>query len=170
MIEGYSETEKVYSTENLGKLSIMDMLAYFEQHYRLVILSNIDRISYASSRRRLGVDFESVLTAEDIGSYKPDVRNFEYLLDRLGELGYSPHSVLHTAQSLYHDHVPANRLDHNQLTPQAIVTDSNGQKRIFVNHQGDGCIWAFDIKYSGSWYAERTPGYPVKTHGRISKA
>jgi twitching motility protein PilT len=32
MAEGYSGTAKVYPTENLGKLSILDMLAYFEQH------------------------------------------------------------------------------------------------------------------------------------------
>jgi twitching motility protein PilT len=32
MAEGYQGTAKVYATENLGKLSILDMLAYFEQH------------------------------------------------------------------------------------------------------------------------------------------
>ena len=32
MAEGYQGTAKVYATENLGKRSILDMLAYFEQH------------------------------------------------------------------------------------------------------------------------------------------
>ena len=49
-----------------------------------------------------------VLTAQDIGSYKPDARNFAYLLDRLAADGAAKHEVLHVAQSLFHDHVPAN--------------------------------------------------------------
>ncbi|MBN2035651.1 MAG: hypothetical protein JW768_02800 [Chitinispirillaceae bacterium] len=59
----------------------------------------------------------------------------------------------------------------DQVTPQAFVADSSGQKRVFVNHQGDGSIWAFDIKYVfGSWQAIKVPGYPLKTQGRITEA
>ncbi len=82
-------------------------LAYLKQHYRLVILSNVDRASFARSNARLGVAFDAICTAEDIGSYKPDPRNFDYLLRHLAELGIAKAQVLHTAQSLYHDHVPA---------------------------------------------------------------
>ena len=84
-------------------------LAYLKRHYRLVILSNVDRASFAKSNLRLGVEFDAVYTAEDIGSYKPDARNFEYMLARLKELGIAPAQVLHTAESLYHDHMPAKR-------------------------------------------------------------
>jgi 2-haloacid dehalogenase len=87
-----------------------EALRYLKQHFRLVILSNVDRQSFAGSNRRLGVEFDDVLTAQDIGSYKPDIRNFEYLLDRLGETGIGKGELLHVAQSLFHDHVPANRL------------------------------------------------------------
>jgi len=83
-------------------------LAYLKQHYRLVILSNVDRENFAGSNARLGVTFDAVHTAEDIGSYKPDPRNFRYLLDRIGEQGFGRADVLHVAQSLYHDHGPAN--------------------------------------------------------------
>jgi 2-haloalkanoic acid dehalogenase type II len=77
-------------------------------HYRLVILSNVDRRSFAASRRKLGVRFDAIYTAEDIGSYKPAAANFEYLIRKVGEdLGRGPADVLHVAQSLYHDHVPA---------------------------------------------------------------
>jgi 2-haloalkanoic acid dehalogenase type II len=86
-----------------------DALAYLKRHYRLVILSNIDRASFAHSAPKLGVEFDAVYTAEDIGSYKPDARNFEYMLARLAERGVARAQVLHTAQSLYHDHVPAKR-------------------------------------------------------------
>jgi hypothetical protein len=68
---------------------------------------------------------------------------------------------------------PANRLSRNCFTPQALVATigAGPEKRIYVNHQGDGCIWAFDIGYSGSvWQAKRTPGYPLKAHGRVSEA
>lgn len=87
-----------------------DALRSLASRYRLVILSNIDRAGFAASNRRLGVEFDAVYTAEDIGSYKPDDRNFSYLLSRLGDdFGLGADDVLHTAQSLYHDHVPAIR-------------------------------------------------------------
>jgi 2-haloalkanoic acid dehalogenase type II len=84
-------------------------LAYLKQHYKLVILSNVDRASFAHSNQRLGVAFDAVYTAEEIGSYKPDPRNFEYLLARLAEQGIAREQILHTAESLYHDHIPAKR-------------------------------------------------------------
>ena len=83
-------------------------LQYLKQHYKLVILSNVDRASFSASNARLGVEFDAIYTAQDIGSYKPDARNFEYLLARLKEQGIEKERVLHVAQSLFHDHVPAN--------------------------------------------------------------
>ena len=85
-------------------------LAYLKQHYRLVILSNVDRASFAHSDEKLGIAFDAVYTAQDIGSYKPDPRNFDYLLARLAEQGIAKEQILHTAESLYHDHVPAKRV------------------------------------------------------------
>ena len=86
-----------------------DALAALGQRYRLIILSNVDNGSFAGSRRRLGVEFTSVLTAEDIGSYKPSPRNFEALLAEARRLGIAEGKLLHVAQSLFHDHVPAQR-------------------------------------------------------------
>ena len=83
-------------------------LAYLKRFYKLVILSNVDRASFARSNARLGVRFDAICTAEDIGAYKPDPANFRYLLARVGELGNQPAELLHVAQSLYHDHAPAN--------------------------------------------------------------
>ena len=85
-------------------------LAYLKQHFRLIVLSNVDHASFAGSLPRLGVAFDAVYTAQDIGSYKPDPRNFRYLLDRLAEQGVTPSRVLHVAQSLFHDHAPANAI------------------------------------------------------------
>jgi 2-haloacid dehalogenase len=83
-------------------------LAYLKRFYKLVILSNVDRTSFAHSREGLGVAFDAVYTAEDIGSYKPDLRNFRTMIDGLQRCGYSLGDILHTAQSLFHDHAPAN--------------------------------------------------------------
>ena len=83
-------------------------LADLKQHFKLVILSNVDRNGFAASNRRLGVVFDAVYTAEDIGSYKPAPANFTYLLEHIKpDLGIEPGEILHTAQSLFHDHAPA---------------------------------------------------------------
>ena len=88
-----------------------DSLRCLATRFDLVILSNVDRAGFAASNARLGVDFDATYTAEDIGSYKPDPANFEYLLRHLAaDLGHSKADVLHTAQSIRHDHVPARRI------------------------------------------------------------
>ena len=86
-----------------------DALGYLKRHYRLVILSNVDNDSFAASNEKLGVEFDAVYTAEDIGSYKPADRNFEYMLENLGAMGVAKADILHTAESMFHDHGPANR-------------------------------------------------------------
>ena len=85
-------------------------LQYLKKHYQLVILSNVDRESFQGSNQRLGVAFDAIYTAQDIGSYKPDLANFRYMLDRLAQRGVEPDAVLHTAQSLFHDHAPAKQV------------------------------------------------------------
>lgn len=87
-----------------------EALRYLKQHYKLVILSNVDNASFALSNSKLGVAFDAIYTAEDIGSYKPTLRNFEYMLDKLKTLGVEKAQILHTAESLFHDHAPANQM------------------------------------------------------------
>jgi 2-haloalkanoic acid dehalogenase type II len=83
-------------------------LRYLKTRYKLVILSNVSRDGFAASKRKLGVEFDAVYTAQDIGSYKPAPANFEYLLAHLNhDHGLDKQDVLHTAQSLFHDHAPA---------------------------------------------------------------
>ncbi|MGF1611038.1 MAG: haloacid dehalogenase type II [Kiloniellales bacterium] len=85
-----------------------DALRALKRRYKLVILSNVNRAGFAASNRKLGVAFDAIYTAEDIGSYKPTPRNFTYMLEHLkSDLGLAPGDVLHTAQSLFHDHVQA---------------------------------------------------------------
>ena len=84
-----------------------EALARLAARYRLIILSNVDRTSFAGSNRRLGVTFTSILTAQDVGSYKPSPRNFAALAAERERLGIPEGRLLHVAQSLFHDHVPA---------------------------------------------------------------
>jgi len=85
-------------------------LQYLKRHYRLVILSNVDNENFSFSNKKLGVDFDAIYTAEDIGSYKPSLSNFEYMLARLAERGIAKDTILHTAESMFHDHKPANEI------------------------------------------------------------
>jgi putative hydrolase of the HAD superfamily len=80
------------------------------ERFRLIIVSNVDDTSFGRSNRRLGVEFDSVVTAEQVGSYKPALGHFEALFTRLPKLGVDRSELLHVAQSLYHDHAPAQRL------------------------------------------------------------
>ena len=86
-----------------------DALLALGRRFKLIILSNVDRASFAGSNARLGVTFTSILTAQDIGSYKPSQRNFDALTGEAARLGIEPGKLVHVAQSLYHDHVPAKR-------------------------------------------------------------
>ena len=83
-------------------------LQYLKKHFKLVVLSNIDNDSFLHSKEKLNVEFDAIYTAEDIGSYKPASRNFEYMLDKLVSIGVTRDQVLHTAESMFHDHQPAN--------------------------------------------------------------
>ena len=87
-----------------------EALAHLRGHFRLATITNCDRKSYRGASTRLGDPWHAVWTAEDIGSYKPDPRNFEYLIAQArSEFGATPEDILHVAQSLHHDIVPAAR-------------------------------------------------------------
>jgi len=80
------------------------------ERYKLVIVSNVDRASFSRTATRLGITFGAVVTAEEVGAYKPDHRMFLRAFETLEGMGISRGQILHVAQSLYHDHVPAKAL------------------------------------------------------------
>ena len=82
-------------------------LQSLSKKFRLGIISNIDDDLFAESSKKLGVEFDFVVTAQQVKSYKPSLRNFEEALRRGG---LSKEQVLHAGQSLYHDIAPANAL------------------------------------------------------------
>ena len=98
-----------------------DALQRLGRKFKLCILSNVDVESFSRSRKLLGYDFPVVVTAQEVGAYKPDFRMFYVLRDRLEERGISEDQHVHVAQSLYHDHVPAKHL---------------GMRTVWVNRRG----------------------------------
>lgn len=84
-----------------------EALERLAKRYKLIILSNVDRTSFAGSAKRLGVTFAGIVTAQDVGAYKPSPRNFEALAAECERLGVREGRLLHVAQSLFHDHAPA---------------------------------------------------------------
>ncbi|KAF9700103.1 hypothetical protein EKO04_001719 [Ascochyta lentis] len=85
-------------------------LKRLQKHFKLVILSNVDNDNFRRTiaQQFKDIEFDAVYTAENIGSYKPDARNFEYLIRHCeADLGIKSGRIIHVAQALYHDHVPA---------------------------------------------------------------
>ncbi len=78
-----------------------------QKHYKLVVISNIDDDLFSETRKHLDVKFDGVITAQQARSYKPSVNNFRMALRTLA---LSPDRMLHAAQSVYHDVVPARSL------------------------------------------------------------
>jgi 2-haloacid dehalogenase len=108
-------------------------LQYLKRYYKLVIISNVDRASFARSNEKLAVEFDRIITAQDVGSYKPNPRNFEHALAGLAKaFGTRKSDILHTAQSIFHDVVPARAI---------------GLKTMWINRR----------KSSGGWGATPVP-------------
>lgn len=82
-------------------------LKRLKSKYKLAVLSNIDDDLFATTAPKLRVELDYVVTAQQVQSYKPSIRNFETLVDRLQT---DKDSLLHVAESLYHDVIPAQAL------------------------------------------------------------
>ena len=113
-----------------------DALTRLAGHYRLIILSNVHRDGFAGSNQHLHGDFAAVITAEDVGAYKPAANHFRALDERLAELGVDRTELLHVAQSLFHDHVPAKR---------------EGLRSVWINRRHDRPGWGATPEPSGEW-------------------
>ena len=84
-----------------------EALAGLKRRFRLGVITNCDDDLFARSQTKLGVEFDWVVTAQQAGSYKPRLGNFELAFKRID---VPRERILHVAQSLFHDHVPAKRL------------------------------------------------------------
>ena len=113
-----------------------DALARLARHYKLIILSNVHRAGFAASNERLRGDFAAIITAEDVGAYKPADNHFRALDATLADLGVDRGALLHVAQSLFHDHVPAKRA---------------GLPSVWINRRHDRPGWGATPQPSEEW-------------------
>lgn len=111
----------------------VDALKRLSKHYKLVVLSNVDRESfgYTNTGPLQGVPFDLVITTQDIGSYKPNLKNFEYMLKIVDEkFAMRKEHVLQTAQSQFHDHQPAKKMGIKScwiVRPGAVMGNVGGE-------------------------------------------
>jgi 2-haloacid dehalogenase len=113
-----------------------DALARLARRYKLIILSNVHRAGFAGSNERLRGDFAAIITAEDVGAYKPAENHFRALDATLPGLGVDRGELLHVAQSLFHDHVPAKR---------------EGLPSVWINRRHDRAGWGATPEPSEEW-------------------
>ncbi|HEX8859910.1 MAG TPA: HAD-IA family hydrolase [Actinomycetes bacterium] len=113
-----------------------DALARLAKHYQLIILSNVHRDGFAASNQRLHGDFAAIITAEDVGAYKPAENHFRALGDTLAGLGVDRTQLLHVAQSLFHDHVLAKR---------------EGLPSVWINRRHDRPGWGATPEPTEQW-------------------
>jgi 2-haloacid dehalogenase len=137
-----------------------DALQYLKAYYKLVILSNVDRESFKGSNRRLQVEFDHIFTAQDIGSYKPNHRNFDFLIAKLAAEGIRKEEILHTAESLFHDHLPANKAG----LASAWIYRRYGRQG-FGATQPPGTMPSYDFQFTSM--AEMTLAHQEALHGNM---
>jgi len=113
-----------------------EALASLAKDYKLIILSNVHREGFAGSNKRLGVNFDRIITAEDVRAYKPAPNHFEALDVALEEMGIPREKLLHVAQSLFHDHVPAKR---------------HGLRSVWINRRHDRPGWGATPEPAGDY-------------------
>jgi putative hydrolase of the HAD superfamily len=113
-----------------------DALNRLANHYQLIILSNVHRAGFAGSNEHLHGTFAAIITAEDVGGYKPAERHFRVLDTTLRRLGVARSQLLHVAQSLFHDHVPAKR---------------EGLASVWINRRHDRPGWGATPQPSQEW-------------------
>jgi putative hydrolase of the HAD superfamily len=113
-----------------------DALARLAGRYKLIILSNVHRAGFAGSNERLRGDFAAIITAEDVGAYKPAENHFRALDAALPGLGVDRSELLHVAQSLFHDHVPAKR---------------EGLPSVWINRRHDRPGWGATSEPAEEW-------------------
>ena len=112
----------------------VDALRRLSKHYTLLVLSNVDQASFSASAAGAldGFRFDKLITAQDVGSYKPDSRNFEHMLKvARADFGVEREQILQTAQSQFHDHHPAKKLGIRPVWIERGGTMGNRQEEVY---------------------------------------
>jgi len=123
-----------------------DALAHLAEHVALVVVSNVDAGSFAASEQQLGAPFRHRILASDVGDYKPADAHFDALFAYLEAERIPRSRLVHVAQSLFHDHVPAAR---------------HGIRSVWIDRRGDR-------DGPGATAATSMPVRPVATYASMA--
>lgn len=132
-------------------------LKQLKKYYKLVILSNVDKESFAQVLKGAlaGVEFDAVYVAEEIGSYKPDLNNFHYLVKHVrDELSVQKEEILVTAHGLKSDIEPAMIMD----MTSAWIARGEGEEKMENDDERVAFTWLFDTMGEMAAAAEREFG------------
>ncbi|KAF6219017.1 hypothetical protein HO133_005561 [Letharia lupina] len=135
----------------------IEALKQLKKRYKLVILSNVDKKSFAQVLKGAlaGIEFDAVYVAEDIRSYKPDLKNFQYLITHArDELGVQMEQILMTAEGLESDHVPAMKMG----MTSAWISRGEGNDELKAVEGKVAFTWRFDTMGEMAAAAEREFG------------
>lgn len=80
-----------------------EALTRLRRRFRLVAMTNADRVAFTAYAHRLGLPFHDAVTCDEAGTAKPDPRFFDYNRGRQSAFGIRPDEILHVAQSQHHD-------------------------------------------------------------------
>jgi 2-haloalkanoic acid dehalogenase type II len=127
----------------------MSALQRLSKHYKYLIpLSNVDRKSFDQTLDRplRGAPFAAYYLAEDIGTYKPNLNNFNYLVDHAKrDFGIDKDDILHVACALKHDHVPAKKLGLHSVWISKEGAGIGGEMEELHNDGSVGYAWRFEL-------------------------
>lgn len=80
-----------------------DALRRLRRRYRLVAMTNADRVALSCYAHTLGDPFDDTVCSDDTGTAKPDPAFFAFNTGRQSGFGYKKRDNLHVAQSQHHD-------------------------------------------------------------------
>ena len=105
----YRTSDYLFLSESLARwrpfADTNPVLERLARNHKLALLSNVDNDLLLETRKHFTVNFDLVITAEKVASYKPDLRHFQEARKTIGNQRW-----IHAAQSYYHDIVPCSRL------------------------------------------------------------
>src|ERR671910_924615 len=112
ILTAFAAVEDKYQRESPEKPfpDTVEALEELGTRYRLVAVTNADAWALKHMSANMGDPFREKVTCDEVGVNKPSPRVFEYALDKLAPAGVEKQDILHTAQSQYHDIVPASAL------------------------------------------------------------
>jgi len=107
----FTDKDTEYFSASMGKWrpfsDTKSALLEIKKHTKIALLTNTDDHIIEETVKRLGIEFDEIVTAEQACAYKANHNGFHLLLKKLG---LDKSEILHTGFGFKYDIVPASRL------------------------------------------------------------